>query len=148
MRTETINIYTIEEHPNPDACFEWIRDNWHDLGEWAVDEMVASLKALAKYTGGTLGYCISIEPDYSEYVKLVDYDPERLAELYAQKDDCPLTGVCYDINVIEGLQNNELESVVLKILHNEGEYIYSDEGLRELCEANEYEFTENGDFVK
>jgi len=34
----------------------------------------------------------------------------------------------------------------LRFLHDEGEYIYSDEGLTELCDANEYHFTESGAF--
>jgi len=31
-------------------------------------------------------------------------------------------------------------------LHDEGEYIYSDEGIEDLCEANGYFFTEDGAF--
>ena len=35
-------------------------------------------------------------------------------------------------------------SKLLKAIHEETEYIYSDEGLFELCECNEYEFNEEG----
>ena len=59
-----------------------------------------------------------------------------------------MTGRCYDQDVIEGINKDELEEAVLKTLHAEGEYIYSDEGLRETCEANGYEFTEDGKFTR
>jgi len=36
---------------------------------------------------------------------------------------------------------------LLTTIHNEGEYIYSDEGLFELCQVNEYEFTIDGEFT-
>jgi hypothetical protein len=149
MRTETITrtIYTIDEHPSQESCFDWIRNNWHDLGDHYVDDMVQSLKALAAAVGGKLNYSVSIVPDRGEFVTLDDYDAEKLADLFKSKDECPLTGMCYDIDVIEGLYAGELDSAVLKTLHAGGEYIYSDEGLYELCQANDYEFTENGAIV-
>jgi hypothetical protein len=36
---------------------------------------------------------------------------------------------------------------VLRTLHKETEYVYSDKGLKELCEANEYEFDINGVYI-
>lgn len=146
MRQETVNIYTISDHPEPEKCLEWIRDNWHDIGQHYVEEMACSLIALKNEINGNLDYALSIVPDRGEYVRLTSYDENALKSLYAKKDDCPLTGVCYDIYVIEGLYNGDLENVVLSILHAEGEHIYSDEGLREMCEANEYEFLANGEF--
>ena len=144
MRQVTFKIYTIDEHPNPEACYNWIRNNWYDLGQHIIDDMIASLKALADYTGGKLDYSIGIFPDRGEFVKLTDYNKNALTDLMDKIDNCPLTGVCYDFNVIEGLACDELEHQVLKALHAEGEYIYSDEGLQQLCEANGYEFKENG----
>jgi len=44
------------------------------------------------------------------------------------------------------LKNNSLNNV-LQQLHQETEYVYSDEGLTDLCEANKYEFTENGSLI-
>lgn len=146
MRTKTINIYTIEEHPNQKACFEWIRANWHDLADYSTDDMTASLKGLAAHVNGRLDYSLSPVPDRGEFVRITDYNREALADLYTRKDDCPLTGHCYDVAMIEGLYNGNLESVALETLHAEGEYIYSDEGLLDMCEANGYEFLENGEF--
>jgi hypothetical protein len=148
MRQKTINIYTITDHPNPAACFDWIRNNWHDLGQHCVDEMIDSLKALSAAVNGKLDYSLSIVPDRGECVTIKDFDQEKLERLYNKRTECPLTGMCYDFDVIEGLYKGELESAVLKTLHAEGEYIYSDEGLRETCEANGYEFIENGKFTR
>lgn len=147
MRTETINIYTIDEHPNKEACFEWIRNNWHDLGDFTLELMTDSLNALAYEIGGNLDYSLSIVPDRGEFVKITGDREESLKSLYEKRDSCPLTGCCYDVDVIEGLFNDELESTVLDTLHKEGDYIYSDEGLLNLCQANEYEFTENGELA-
>lgn len=144
MRQETINIYTIEDHPNKEACFEWIRSNWHDLGDDILREMIGSLEALAEAVNGKLDCCLSIVPDVSEYVNITDYDVSALRELEAIKDECPLTGLCYDYDVIVGLSNDALDIQVLNVLHSEGEYLYSDEGLTVMCLANEYEFNEDG----
>jgi hypothetical protein len=134
----------IEEHPNKEACFDYIRNNWHDLGEHCIADMVESLKALAEAVDGKLDYAISIVPDRGEYVKITDYDKARLRELDGKKDDMPLTGVCYDYDVIDGLANDSLDIQVLSVIHKEGEYIYSDEGLEDMCRANGYEFLEDG----
>ncbi len=126
---------------------DYVRNNWHDLAQHYVEDMIESLKALAKETGGTLDYSLSVVPDRGEFVRLSGYSADRLAALLKKKDECPLTGMCYDIDVIEALANGELESAVLKTLHAEGEYTYSDEGLSEMFEANEYEFTKEGEMI-
>lgn len=147
MRQEIINIYQIHEHPDKDACFEWIRNNWYDLGDYCVSEMITSLKALAEAVNGTLDYSLSIVPDRGEHVSIKDYDKGELKALYKKRDECPLTGMCYDYDIINGLYNGELCAAVTSTLHNEGEYLYSDEGLREMCEANEYEFLKDGSYA-
>ena len=50
------------------------------------------------------------------------------------------------IKVNEGLKNDNPEQVLYS-LHADTEYLYSDEGLYELCESNEYEFTEEGELI-
>ena len=143
MRTITKKVYTIDEHPNPEKCFEWIRNNWHDLNNHSVDEFIDSLKALQQVIGGKLDYAISAVPDRGERISLKGYDKELLSTL--DKHQLPLTGVYWDHNIIESLQDGNLKEA-LDSLHMDTEYIYSDEGLTELCEANEYEFYENGEF--
>ena len=141
MRVIETKVYTINEHPNKDLCFEWIRDNWHGLNQYSVDEVINSLKALQEEIGGNLDYGISQVPDRGEFITFTNYDQEALFRLSA--DDHPLTGVCWDIDVIKGLREGNIARV-LDILHEDTEYIYSDEGLLDMCEDNDYEFTEEG----
>ena len=141
MRTIVKNVYTINEHPNKEKCFEWIRNNWHDLNQYAVDEVILSLVKLQEVIGGELDYSISAVPDRGEYIKFTDYDEEELNKL--DSSECPLTGIWSDCSVIEGLQIGNIEKV-LQSLHDDTEYFYSDEGLLDFCEANEYEFYEDG----
>lgn len=145
MRTIKIKVYTIEDHPNVEKCYEWIRNNWHDLNNYSVDELVKSCNALNDHIGGNLKYSISAVPDRGEHITFTDYDSDALSEL--QADECPLTGVCWDQDVIEALQNGHKNfQKVLDSLHSETEHVYSNDGLYDLCVANEYEFTEDGKF--
>ena len=142
MRTIQIPIYQINEHPNKEKCYQWIRDNWHDLNQHSVSAVVDSLKALQKEIGGSLDYSISQYPDRGDYIKLTDYDTKKLQTLNA--DELSLTGVCWDKDVIEGIEyDNAID--ILNNIYAETTHVYSDEGLRGLCEANEYEFTVDGE---
>ena len=65
MRTITppsYKVYEIEEHPNPAACYDWVRDNVHDLAQGEIMELVYSLEALAKEIGGVVDYELSQAP--------------------------------------------------------------------------------------
>lgn len=157
-------VYTIEEHPNPEAVYGWIRDNWHDLGDFAVEESIVSLKAFAEHIGARVDYSISIVPDRGENIRFsFEYNEPTLGDVIIDLDlsgNCPLTGMCYDENILDAVRDaatdatatladvlRDVEYNVLKTLHNEGDYLYSDEGLFEMCQANEYEFYENGEIV-
>jgi len=144
MRIIEIKVYEIAEHPNKDKCFEWIRNNWHNLNEHSVNEIINSIEVLSKKIGGTFDYSISAVPDRGEHITFKDYSHEDLCRLSAE--DCPLTGVCWDIDLIQGLREGNTKKV-LDLLHKDTEYKYSNEGLLEMCEANEYEFDENGKCV-
>jgi hypothetical protein len=137
-----VKAYSIDVHPNKEAVFEWVRNNWHDLADSDIDDIVASLKALAAFTGGTLDYSISCFPDRGEFVRITDSDLERLKELDA--DSYPFTGMWSDFCVIKSAQQGELESVVLDVCHDSGEFRYSDEGIYEFLSMNEYLFLEDG----
>jgi hypothetical protein len=156
IRTIKTKVYTIESHPNPELCYDWIRNNWHSLGNYVVQEALDSLKAFAEHIDATFNYSISIVPCRGEYIS-IDTSVNKLKDL-PQIDlsgNCPLTGVWADEVILDSLRNkdentcvesifNDIEFNMLKAIHNEGEYIYSDEGLREMCEANGYEFNEDG----
>lgn len=144
MRLIVTQVFQIEEHPNREKCYEWIRSNWHDLNQHSVYELEDSITALSEVIGGTYDYSISQVPCRGEYITFKDYDQAILDSLDAESD-C-LTGERWDCNLIEGLREGSPRDV-LDNLHDETEYIYSDEGLFELCRANKYEFNENGEAI-
>ena len=141
MRTETINIYTIDEHPNKDKCFEWIRNNEYFHGDFEIDELMCTLDKLSEVIGGSVNWGLSHYPERDEHITFKDYDEELLAELDADK--CPLTGCFWDAEVIEALRAKRM-SKVLDTLHEAIEGIYSEAWLTDICEVNEYEFYEGG----
>ena len=144
MRIIETKVYHLNEHPNKEKCFEWIRNNWHDLNQHSVSDIIKSIEALSKKIGGTFDYSISAVPDRGEHITFKDYDQEELCRL--SSEDCPLTGMCWDIDLIQGVRIGNTK-IVLDSLHKDTEYQYSDEGLTEMCEANEYEFDEEGKIV-
>ena len=141
MRTETINIYKICEHPSKDKCFEWIRYNEHHIGEWEMDELACSIKKLSEVIGGTVDWSWG---DRGEHITFNDYDEELLDGLVA--NDCPLTGCFWDMEVINALKAKDMGKV-LDTLHDCIEHLYSDEALEEMCDGNDYEFYESGKVV-
>lgn len=156
---KTTTVYTVETHPDPEKIFDWIRGNWHDLGEHSLQEALASAKALADHVNTDLDYSVSICGSRGEHIsfKLRGDDKPQSEAVAADmlNGSCPLTGVCYDESLFDAFRaakpGDSLEDTLkeageslLKTIHNEGDYIYSDDGLRETCDANEYEFTESG----
>lgn len=143
MKTITTTVYPINEHPNPSKVYEWIRENWHDVNDHARDELIASLTALRDRIGGELSYGISTVPDRGEYISFQGYDKEALMDL--KPEDCPLTGAWTDYDVIEALQKGNIMTALYS-LHDDTEDAYSDDSLYDLCIANDYHFTEAGEF--
>jgi hypothetical protein len=142
MRTIETKLYTIDEHPNTDLCFDYIRENIFDLNEHSLMDALESIKMLTEFIGGKNDYSISQFPCRGEYVIFNEYDEELLMELDA--DELPLTGVYFDAHLIESMQRYGNADGLLHALHTDTEYTYSDEGLREIAEINEWEFTEEG----
>lgn len=155
----TITTYPIDEHPNKEAVFQWIRENWHDLNDHSLWEVVDTLKALAKHLDFELDYSISTVPDRGEYVRfkgsryIQPLELQKIAELSA---DCGFTGVCWDCVIGDAIESNkrmidsrefirDVGYEMLKALHNETEYLYSDKGLQDYLECNGYEFLESGE---
>ena len=149
---ETINLYEFKELS--ENAKDKARENFHIdgcLGDFMLEERLSTLKKLAEEIGGKLDYSISLTPDRGEYIQIKDYDKNVLRELCKKKDDCPLTGCCYDIDVLELAIKHcyKLDDALhyyLNQIHEEYEYYLTDEYLTENCEANEYCFTENGKF--
>ena len=69
---------------------------------------------------------------------------------HLNKDNCPLTGVCYDYDfmqidhIISESVENEVNKVFMKLKKDEKKNVFSDEYVADLCEGNEIYFLENG----
>jgi hypothetical protein len=161
----TITTYTIESHPNKESVFDWIRANWHDLAYHCIGEMADSLKGFADHVGASLDFSLSTVPDRGEHVTLRHNELDDLSDVQLYKNwnidkdllsgTCPFTGMVYDEVILDAIREkktgntfrdimDDVEYRVKKCLHDEGEYLYSDEALQEMCEANEYYFNEDG----
>ena len=113
------------------------------MNQYSIDELIDSVRALSAEIGGSFDYSISAVPDRGEFISFSDIDMEALNNLYA--DECPLTGCHWDYVVIENIKNSRPEKI-LDELHKGTEYVYSSQGLLELCESNDYEFLTDGTF--
>lgn len=146
IKEKIVKSYTIDSHPNPDLCFQWIRENWHDLNEHGVQEVVDSLKAIATHFDLSLDYSISQVPDRGEFITLKGvFNIDDVVTLRDSEEG--LTGVWSDWLVLSTAVDADswsVETEVLKAIHDETEYRYSDDALREDCEANDYYFSESG----
>lgn len=84
---------------------------------------------------------------------------QLFSKLTRVNDGCPLTGVCYDYDILqpvyEFLQNpkkettfkdliDSIESAISQTFRDAEEWVNSDEYITEQIEANEYEFTQEG----
>jgi hypothetical protein len=140
------------------------------------DEAMDSIKALAKHFGGKMAKwsidwgnstyssaTFEMPDDWTEdeikplLDELGSFDPETLKGL----GDCKLTGYCMDESAIDGFRiaylkdgERNLEKLMdaafdswLEDAHADFEYQYSDEAFAENCEANGYEFYEDGELA-
>jgi len=150
MRTiiKEIKIYTFKE-ATPELR-DKIRENFdyeYNLYDFCMEERVASLKSLASRIEADLDYSLSCVPDRGEYIRMTP--SENTQELYEEfrrdSKDCPLTGIYYDEELRQvGKTLDECLSEYINSIHDEYESMLSDEYLLDLCEANDYEFTEDG----
>ncbi len=139
-------------------------------------EALDSIKALAAHFGGKM-YDWNIDWANSSYSDAKFDMPEDMdpKDIYAKlkalgtfnrrtlrgHGDCALTGVCYDETAIDGFRwawyrekERDLNVLMqaafrswLKAIHEEFDYQHTHEAFRETCEANDYEFTEDGEMV-
>lgn len=164
MRTETItrNIYTYSEAS--EELKDKIRENFDDgfLYEHHMEERINTLKAFADYIGADLDYSLSCVPSRGEFISVKPHWSyhsmySNLEELLETLGDCVLTGVCYDDDLInyikeskESISDEKLKEAFnkyIKSMHEEYEYMLTDEYLSDLCEANNYEFYDDGTIV-
>lgn len=87
-----------------------------------------------------------IKESKDEYLKA--YHSGKLSHL--NKDDYPLTGVCYDYDFMQidyinsDNVENEANKVFMQLKKDEKKNVFNDEYVADLCEYNEIYFLENG----
>ena len=122
----------------------------YDIYDACFSERVATLEKLAEILKGSLDYSLSCVPDRGECIKISpkyeNLDFEALKDL--DIDNCPLTGVCYDYDILKNVSDESTLNISLNnyitSIHDEFESMLEDDYLSEWCEASEYEFTEDG----
>ena len=158
--TETFTVYKFSDAPDDvkEKITEYFKDD-HSFYDHCMVERIETLRALAKYCNATLNYSISCVPDRSEFITIVCPSDARndinriLKELFQETDSCPLTGVCYDDDLIDDIKKGgatikSLQDALNKYIesiHSEYDSMLDDDYLSDHCEANEYEFYENGE---
>jgi hypothetical protein len=147
MRSETIVKtylkYNELNEQQKEKLFDKINFEW-DLYDHAMQERVATLEALAKEIDARLDYSLSCVPDRGEFIKFYHDHDSIVAQIdHLNADDCPLTGVCYDADILHDVKNygiNEAIENYIKSIHDEYSCMLTDEYIAELCDANDYEF--------
>lgn len=156
--TKTFKVYTFSSATN--EIKDKIRDNFRNDGwlyEHNLQERIKTLEEFAKYIDVSLDYSISCVPDCGEYIRITPFYSfnntyEALKDLLKETQDCPLTGVCYDHDLLDVIKKHGVSDEGLRLaftdyidsIHKEYEHMLTDEYLQDLCEANGYEFLENG----
>ena len=160
-----------------DRARQWYQCQGDGGYNWSA-EALDSLKALAQHFGAKLSrYEIDWGNNTHSAARfdVPDEDPtrEELAEQLAElgtynaetlrgDGECKLTGYCHDEDAIDGFRLaflREGQSDLNKLLqagfrswlaacHADYDDFYSDEQFAEHCEANDYEFTEDGGFYR
>ena len=132
MRVIETKVWGINEHPDKEAVLNWVRNNWHHLADHVLEDVIDSLKMVAKKLGTTVDYGISAFPCHDEYIKFGDYDKDDLKNI-------PVNTWWSDSLVVESLLEDDPDAILYHV-HKEADYIYSNEGLTDFLSANGYEF--------
>ena len=110
MRTEQITKTYLQFNELDDKQKQTVVETFDNDGwmyEHCLIERIDTLKKLAEYLNGNLDYCISCVPDRGEFITIKPIDNEldfdSLWDVIDVEEDCPLTGVCYDHDIIDHL---------------------------------------------
>lgn len=150
--TEEFTVYTFK------SANAKIRDKIRyqlglDIYSHAMNERVATLVALAKLLNCKLDYELSPSPFRGERITMSPIESyadtnerfKKVKELNAH--DCPLTGSGYDSDILLDIAKMPAQAAFqnyIDSIHSEYESMLTDEYLLGFCEANGYEFTEDG----
>lgn len=157
MTTKTIQLYKFEELS--EDIQENVISNFRNNDEFFYgEEYVKTIKAFCKHFDLKLNDYTLGSYSGSDHITIdKDYLPGTKGLLKVSKewiDTCPLTGCCYDYDILLPLLNMKGLSVeeilencfqsIIEAYQKELDYWYSKESILGDIEANEYTFRENG----
>lgn len=163
MRTQTITIYRMIELSDEakQRAIEEYRNSYREFfqGHEIVDTIKEFAHALGiKIVDYSLGDYRSNKIDWTGEVTKTQARQayKNLTKKFIET--CPLTGVCYDMDILEAfkdaLKNSTIDEAIdkafkemIKVYMNEIEHFESDEYIIEEIEGNDMEFTKDGSLV-
>jgi hypothetical protein len=142
MRTKTINCYTFDELS--DKAKENVKYTLCAEYTWG-DDAIKSLESFANEIGITItNYSIDAGCSASSYILWEGTPHSRFIKE-------GLTGYCMDYSLTKTWNNtrdiDECFRELLSDIQKDYEYQWEDEYVIEMCEANEYEFDEQGNLI-
>ena len=142
MRTKTINCYTFDELS--DEAKDNVKDNLCTEYVW-MNEAIESLKAFADEIGVTItNYSIDAGCSAHSYIR---WQGTPHSKFIPQS----LTGYCMDYSLTKTWNKtrdvDECFEELLSDIQKDYEYQFEDEYVIEMCEANGYEFDEQGNLI-
>lgn len=138
-----------------------------DIKTWELHEHAGSVSGMRLRTW-IINNCYDLLYQKKTYYKFTSYSVKHKSKVLHQQADCPLTGFCGDIALVSPFQEfvnregiyakskifnrTDLQDLILeansrwdKAINEEYRYQSSREHALELIEANDYDFTENGE---
>ena len=161
MRTVTVAVHQFDELNEyaKEKAIEWVNNNIHDLYAWNT-EALQSLEAFCDKFGVVLqNYRVSPwgRIDYKTDADNSHFRGVRLSHINREE---MLTGYCLDCDLMHAFYDkfkstgdalrafNHALDAGFDTWRSDWEYAYSDESIADFLRANEYEFTEDGDWWK
>ena len=135
------------DHPDLEIVFAWLRTNMTHLS--LVDLTLKRLQDYGKFLNAEYAMKIFPFPDSSEYIIFQNYNLDLFKRHCIWRKLKGLTpnknwGSIIDKHIVYGLQNNNLEKIVLDHVHRSSEYAFSNKNLYEIFNNEEYFFEIDG----
>ena len=132
--------------------------SWLDYSSNKFDDPINGLSGVRLRTWllNNYGHLFTQGKPYGEWIKPGTY--QRRSKVIFQQNECPLTGVCYDEDILHPIREfikkpdsrtlpdllEEGFETLRKSVEKEVDYRHSDKGKEDEIEQNDYDFTEDG----